>query len=168
MTSRQGSDPTGYRQQATFLRAALLLGLVPGEAAIRWAEAILHENPNPPAPLVDVVMIPPGDLTSLRFALQPLADPAETPAITRAILALVRRDFTTRRRELVDTVTVLGQIRRHVLVSDTIKGELDTLEDDFMLAKTGVTGTVETSRARVAEWLEQFADADRSIGAGWL
>ena len=161
-------DRAACRQQATFLRAALLLGLVPGEAAIRWAEAIVEHDPDPPAALIEVTMTPAEDLTALRFALQPLADPTESAAITKAILALVRRDLMTRRRQLADTVTVLGQIRRHLVVSEAIRNDLDTLEDDFMLANAGVVGEVEASRTRIGEWLTQFADADRSIGAGWL
>jgi len=34
-----------YREEATFFRAALLLGLTRGDAVVRWSDAVLAADP---------------------------------------------------------------------------------------------------------------------------
>ena len=148
-----------YREQATFYRAALLLGLVPCEIVVHWAEEIIAREPGVPHELLEVLLVAPGDLTALRFALQPLADETESQEVTHAIFAAVRHDLESGKRSVKDTVTVFSQIRRNLAVSAEVLDALDTLEDDFMLANAGVTGDVAGVERRVREWLAQYSEA---------
>jgi hypothetical protein len=148
-----------HREQATFYRAALLLGLVPCEDVVRWAEEIVAREKSVPHELLEVLLVAPGDLTALRFALQPLADEKESPAVVRAIFRVVLQDLESGKRNVRDTVTILSQIRRNLAVAASVPDEIDTLEDDFMLASAGVTDDASGVERRIREWLAQFSQA---------
>ena len=148
-----------YRDQATFYRAALLLGLVTCETVVQWTEETVAREASVPHELLDVLLVAPGDLTALRFALQPLADEKESPAVVRSVFLIVLHDLNSGKRNVKDTVTILSQIRRNLAVSAAVLDEIDTLEDDFMLANAGVTGDVASVEQRVRDWLAQFSQA---------
>jgi hypothetical protein len=148
-----------YREQATFYRATLLLGLVTCETVVEWAEETVAREPSVPHELLEVLLVAPGDLTALRFALQPLADEKESPAVVRSVFLIVLQDLNSGKRNAKDSVTILSQIRRNLAISATVSDEIDTLEDDFMLANAGVTGDVASVEQRVREWLAQFSAA---------
>jgi hypothetical protein len=61
-----------------------------------------------------------------------------------------------------DSVTILSQIRRNLAITAAVSDEIDTLEDDFMLASAGVTGDLASVEQRVREWLAQFSAAGAS------
>ena len=145
-----------YRDQATYYRAALLLGLVDGTEVIAWADDILHHDPRPPHEVTDLALVPPLDLSAVRFALQPMADERESPEILRAILGVVLRDLGDGRRSVADTVRVLSQMARELAVPESMHWEIDALVDDHMLAKAGVTKDLGDSEERVREWLKRF------------
>lgn len=148
-----------YRDQATFYRAALLLGLVTCETVVDWAEEIIAREASVPHELLEVLLVAPGDLTALRFALQPLADERESPDVMRSIFRIVLHDLNSGKRNVKDSVTILSQIRRNLAVSAAALDEIDTLEDDFMLANAGVTGDVPGVERRIHEWLGRFSAA---------
>lgn len=148
-----------YREQATFYRAALLLGLVTCEAVVEWAEDTVAREQSVPHELLEVLLVAPGDLTAVRFALQPLADEKESPAVVRAIFRIVLQDLESGKRNVRDTVTILSQIRRNLAVAASVLDEIDTLEDDFMLASAGVTDDAPGVERRIREWLAQFSQA---------
>jgi len=145
------------RELATYYRAALLLGLVPCETVVQWAEDVIAREPEVPHELLEVLLVAPGDLTALRFALQPLADQKESLEVSRAIFDLIRADLESGKRNLKDTVTVFSQVRRNLSVSAEVLDDLDGFEDDFMLANSGVTGDVASIDVRVRAWLGQWA-----------
>ena len=147
-----------YRDQATFYRAALLLGLTSGERVVSWAGAILREDPTTLPEIREVSLVPPGDLTALRAALQPLTAPRESNAVLRSVIGIAARDLASGRRSMRDTVTVLSQVRRHLTIPDAMQWAIDTLEGDYMLATAGVTAQLDTVEARVRAWLEPFQD----------
>ncbi len=148
-----------YREQATLYRAALLLGLVTCETVVDWAEEIVAREASVPHELLEVLLVSPGDLTALRFALQPLADEKESPAVLRSVFLIVLHDLNSGKRNVKDSVTILSQIRRNLAVSAAVHDEIDTLEDDFMLANAGVTGDAPGVERRIREWLAQFSAA---------
>ncbi|MFI5310348.1 MAG: hypothetical protein ACHQQ3_03880 [Gemmatimonadales bacterium] len=148
-----------YHRQASFHRAALLLGLVRGETVVKWAEGVIEHDAQVPPPMFDVASTPPGDLTALRHALEPLADETDAPCVIRAILDFARRDLESGRRDTGDTVTILAQIRRFLTVPSVIIDELDTFQEDFMLASAGVVGDVANVDQRVRAWLAQYDGA---------
>lgn len=147
-----------YRDQATFHRAALMLGLTSGEFVVAWADTILASDPEPPHAITEVALVPPGDLTALRAALQPLAAESESNAVLRALIGIAARDLARGRRSLRDTVTVLSQVRRGLSIPGAMQWAIDTLEDDYMLASAGVTNDLDVVEARVRAWLAPFED----------
>jgi hypothetical protein len=148
-----------YREQATLYRATLLLGLTSCETVVQWAEETVAREESVPHELLDVLLVAPGDLTALRFALQPLADEKESPAVVREVFRIVLQELNSGKRNVKDSVTILSQIRRNLAVSAVVLDEIDTLEDDFMLANAGVTGDVASVERRVREWLARFSAA---------
>ena len=95
------SSPFSLLEQATFYRAALLLGLVQGDEVVRWADTEIARPENPAAALCDVALTAVGDaadLTKLRAALRPIADARESPAVVTRLLDVVTDDFATGRR----------------------------------------------------------------------
>lgn len=108
------TPPDALALDATFHRTALLLGLTRGESVIVWAESVIAREDAPPHALLELAMVPAGDLSALRHALWPLCiDPEPMPVIER-VLALVHDDLASERRSLDDTVTVLRQLRSMV------------------------------------------------------
>lgn len=154
-----------YCEKATFYRAALLLGLVPGETVVQWAHDVIERAPAVPAPFLDIVLCAPGDLTALRQALQPISDEAESSTVLGAILDLAADDLTAGRRSIKDTVMVLSQVRRFLAAAPRVREELDSLEAVFMLAHAGIVGNVASIDVRVREWLMQFAGSAEALRA---
>lgn len=152
-----------YRTEATFYRAALLLGLVSGERVIEWADAGVARDPEPPTALIDVGLTQPGDLSAMRDALQPLADDTETVAIVHGLLGLAAGALDSGRRSVGDTVRVLAQMRRMIALPPAMHIALDSLEDNHMLAAAGVVGSVPAAEADVRAWVGQFAGAERAV-----
>ena len=72
----------------------------------------------------------------------------------QAMLALCAGDHAAGRRSIADTVRVLAQMRRMVVLPDWLEHELDVLEDDHMLAVAGVRGEVGEVEARVGRFLD--------------
>ena len=149
-------SPFSLRDQATFYRAALLLGLVRGDEVVRWADAELARAQNPPAALCDVALTPTGDgsaLTALRAALRPLADEREPPAVVERLLRNVTEDFSSGRRNARDTITLLGQMRDSVVMSDELREQLHPFSIQNMFASVGAKGSIGDVEARLREWL---------------
>jgi len=146
-----------YRRQATFHRAALLLGLVSGRDVVTWAHDVIEEASEVPPALLDLVLVPPHDLTGLRRALQPMSDDTESAEVVAALLDLTERDLASGRRSYGDTITILSQVRRFLTVPPDLLDDIDGLVDDFMLASAGVTGDVASVESRLVRWLTTFA-----------
>jgi hypothetical protein len=142
-----------YRDQATYYRAALLLGLTSCETVVQWAEETVAREESVPHELLEVLLVAPGDLTALRFALQPLADENESPEVMQSVFRGVFDGLNSGKRTVKDSVTVLSQIRRNLAVSPAVLDQIETLEDEFMLADAGVTGDVAGVERRIREWL---------------
>ena len=85
-----------YREQATFYRAALLLGLLRGERVIAWADAAIADDPGAPAAFADIAITPPAEFTLLRQNLLLLASEKESPAVVAGLIDLIHRDLATR------------------------------------------------------------------------
>jgi hypothetical protein len=61
-----------YSLEATYLRTALLLGLVRGDFVHRWAEQVIEREAVPSQTFIDIVSASPSDLSALRHALWPV------------------------------------------------------------------------------------------------
>ena len=58
-----------WSEDASFYRAALLLGLIRGGEVIRWADEVIHHEPSAPAGLFELSTTSPDDLTMVRRRL---------------------------------------------------------------------------------------------------
>ena len=157
---------TDYALQASFNRAALLLGLITGKHVVAWADRIIANDNAVPPDLLNVAMVPADDLSGLRHALQPMSTHEESLVIIRALLDVVRRDVVSGQRSAKDTVTVLAQMRRFLELPANYFDEIDTLQDDFMLAAAGVVGSTDEVEARLHAWLAQFDGGNAALPEG--
>ena len=144
-----------YREEATFYRAALLLGLIRGDAVVRWSDTVLAGDPNAPAAFVEIASTPAGDLSAMRHALYPLCDDRESALVIRRILGLVSQDLAEERRSFDDSVSVLSQIRRFLKLDSATDEGLKTLLVEVWRARHGLGGDWDAAEARVREWLAE-------------
>jgi hypothetical protein len=142
-----------YREEATFYRAALLLGLIRGAAVVEWSDAVLARDPNAPAAFAEIASTPADDLSGMRHALFPLCDDREPPTVIRSILGLVRKDLESGRRAFDDTVNVLSQVRRFLKLDAATDESLKALLVDVWQARHNPGGDLTSAEARVREWL---------------
>jgi len=137
-----------YGVEATYYRTALLLGLIQGEEVHRWAERIIEKEASPPHELLELVSIPPTDLSALRYGLWPLAIEPEPPDVIRAMFGLLYADLISGRRAVEDTVTVLRQMRGMLRLPASIYADLN----DALVAH----GLAKATGGTIGTWLQQF------------
>ena len=151
------NNASGYAEAATYLRTALLLGLITPEDAIAWADAVILRDAAPPAVVYTLALTPP-ELSSVREALRPLAFPAETAPVIEAVLGLAARDLLGWRRNPDDTLRVLSQLRRFVRLDAGLDEEIKNLDAQHMLAVAGASSDQrEAIRTRVWELVARYA-----------
>lgn len=141
-----------YREQATFYRAALLLGLIRGDRVIAWADGMLAADPEVPPPFAEIATTPADDLTLLRQRLLLVGSDRESEAVVRALTGLVHRDLASGRRSMGDTMTVLKQLRAFIKVTPTLNDRLKTLGVDVAMTAPGSSERL-AAEARVRGWL---------------
>ena len=91
--------------------------------------------------------------TFYRAALRPIADDHESPAVVARLLGIVTDDFTNGCRNAKDTITLLGQMRDNVAMSDALREALHPFGIQNMLASVGAKGSIEDVEARLKAWL---------------
>ena len=141
-----------YSEQATFFRAALLLGLIRGERVIAWADGVLAGDSDVPHAFAEIATTPADDLTLLRQRLLLVGSERESEAVVRALAGLIHRDLASGRRTIGDTMTVLKQLRAFIKVTPALNERLKTLGVDVAIT---VPGSPERANAegRVRAWL---------------
>jgi len=139
-------------EQATFFRAALLLGLIRGERVVAWADAALATEDSPPAALAEIATTPVDDLTMLRQRLLLVGREKEPEAVVRALAGLVHRDLVSGRRTIGDTMTVLKQLRAFIAVGPTLNEQIKTLGVDVAIAAPNIRERA-AAEERVRAWL---------------
>ena len=160
-----------HADQATFFRAALLLGLIRGERVVAWADAhhdlrqavagadaVILRDPSVPAAFIDISTCPPDDLTELRQRLLLIGREKENDTVARALAGLVHRDLASGRRAIGDTMTVLKQLRAFIGVSADLNDQLKTLGVDVAVSQPDTRERAE-AYDRVRAWLARH-DAD--------
>jgi len=148
-----------HADQATFFRAALLLGLIRGERVVAWADAVISNDTAASAAFIDISTCPPDDLTELRQRLLLIGPEKETDTLVRALAGLVHRDLASGRRTIGDTMTVLKQLRAFVGVSAALNDQLKTLGVDVAMSQPDTRERAE-AYDRVRAWLARHhADA---------
>ncbi|MDB4875302.1 MAG: hypothetical protein JWM41_1748 [Gemmatimonadetes bacterium] len=149
MTTTEG---THIRFEADVLRTALLLGLVREHEVIAWADALLGTEPDPYAHLAEVALARP-ELTTVREALRPLAEPNDPAAVGKALLAFIASDPAATRLAVRDRLRVLSQLRREAELPASVSDDIELLADRSMLAAAGVSSERAVSETELATWL---------------
>ena len=144
-----------YAEQATFYRAALLLGLIRGECAVAWVDAVIAAEPSPPEAFAEIATCAPGDLTRMRQLLLLIGREKESDAVVRALVAVVGRDLTVGRRTIGDTMTVLKQLRAFVAVSPAVNEQLKTLGVDVAMSPPATPARAQAEDS-VRTWLAEY------------
>jgi hypothetical protein len=139
-------------EQATFFRAALLLGLIRGERVIAWADEVLAGDPGVPSAFVEIATTPASDLTQLRQRLLLVGSEVESDTVFRAIVGLVHRDLSSGRRSMGDTMTVLKQLRASIKVTPALNDRLKTMGVDVAMTAPDTRERAD-AEARVRAWL---------------
>jgi len=147
-----------HADQATFFRAALLLGLIRGERVVAWADAVISNDTSASPAFIDISTCPPDDLTELRQRLLLVGREKESDTVVRALAGLVHRDLASGRRTIGDTMTVLRQLRAFVGVSAALNDQLKTLGVDVAMSQPDTRERAE-AYDRVRAWLARH-DAD--------
>lgn len=143
--------------KATYYHTALLLGLCEGREAVAWADVSIQTETDPHTALFDVSLTSPLDLSALRHAIAPLTvNPVPMP-IVEEMLRLAADDLASGRRSVTDTVRVLAQMRRMLVLPAALGAQLATLENEHMLAGAGIGLSLAESEAQVVSWLSPYA-----------
>jgi len=145
-----------YAEQATFFRAALLLGLIRGDRVVAWADAALATDDSPTAALAEIATTPADDLTMLRQRLLVVGREKEPEAVVRALAGLVHRDLASGLRTIGDTMTVLKQLRAFVAVGPVLNEQIKTLGVDVAISPPN-TPERAAAEERVRTWLALHA-----------
>ena len=143
-------------EQATFFRAALLLGLIRGERVVAWADAVLSAEDSPQMAFAEIAATPPDELTMLRQRLLVVGREKEPEAVVRALAGLVHRDLASGRRSISDTMTVLKQLRAFVAVGPVLNEQIKTLGVDVAMSSPN-TPERAAAEERVRAWLALHA-----------
>lgn len=139
------------RFEAAFLRAALLLGLIDEREVNAWAEALLETATESVGLLAEVALAQP-ELTTVREALRPLAEPSTRRELEPALLAFLAIDPVAAAFAAPDWIRLLEQLRREEIFSPTISSAIKRFKDRWMLASAGVSAQPSLS-VELHEWL---------------
>lgn len=145
-----------YVESATFLRTALLLGLITPEEVIAWSDEILRDDSDPP-PFAYTLSLTKPELSAVREVLRPVASAAEPPGVIDAVIGLAARDLVSGRRDIDDTLRVLAQLRRFLRLEAWLYEEIKALELRHMAALGGPSEQLDEARSRVAEFVARYA-----------
>ena len=141
---------TNDSERAAYYRLALYLGLESGEAAVAWADELVSATASPSDALIELAMTKPGDVTSLRHALLPLAGERPSDAVVGEVLGIIAEHWHGGRRSFADTITVLKQLRDTRLLAPAIAEDLLRFE----LRAYGATPEKKAAlEAELAAWL---------------
>ena len=140
---------------ASFYHTTLLLGLLPGDPVVKWAETYIEQHETAPSPFFDIVSTPAGDITALRYALHDLCNGTVSPEVLRSVFTLIRAQYTDGKRSFDDTMRVLFQVRYFLKLEKPLADTINTFETDYESAvHNGATTGLEKN---IAVWLKQIS-----------
>ena len=162
------NELSAYALRASYFRAGLRIGLVPGAEAIVWADHLILSGAAPPREIFDIAVAPPSSPEVIINALRPLAVAEDSLGVVRALLDRVRRDLFAGRTTLDVTMVRLLQLRRTLRVPEPLDLELMALDEDYSLVTDGIAGDIPTINGIVRTFLAQFDGAEDALitGAG--
>jgi len=145
-----------YAEQASFYRAALLLGLIRGDRAIAWADEVLAGDSSAPAAFAELATTEPDDLTAMRERLFEIGGGKESATVVLRLLGLVQTDLASGRRSFADTMTILKQLRAFVAVGPDLNEQVKSLGVGVAIAKPDSPERAAAEQC-VRDWLLQYA-----------
>jgi hypothetical protein len=141
------------RFEAGVLRAALLLGLVREIDVQAWADALLATEPDENGRLADVALAP-TELTAVREALRPLAEPSDASCVAGSLLAFVALDPYASALSVADRIRILSQLARECPLPKRVCDDIKLFTDRLMLAGAGVGSERAPSNDELQSWLD--------------
>ncbi|MGE0442158.1 MAG: hypothetical protein AB7L66_19045 [Gemmatimonadales bacterium] len=139
--------------EATFLRAALLLGVVREDAVHAWAEEeLVHADLL--TPLLIGVVEAPAALSPVREALRAFERPVDVSRSAGAMLAFLRLEPDAAARPAADRIRILGALRRELAPTPEVAAGIKVFEDRAMLAAGGVGSETVPANEELDDWLE--------------
>jgi hypothetical protein len=128
---------------------------------VSWADETIGRDRGAPAAFVEIATTPAADITALRHALLQLCEDRPSETVLRALFHLVWRDFSSGRRNLSDTMTVLRQIRGLLGLPPELNDRVRALGVDFFFASRG--GDTAAFERRLHDWLAQYAFPEEAL-----
>ena len=150
------------RDHATWYHASLLLGIVGGEEVIAWADRVIAGSDSHDDALTEVSLTAPGDLSALRFALQPACDGTVSTIVAAALFDRVGRELASGDRSVTDTFGLLKQARQMLKLATELDDAIRELAVANYLAIHTPGGEAGVG-VRLSEWLSQFSGGEARL-----
>jgi hypothetical protein len=141
------------RFEADVLRTVLALGIVSDVDVVSWADALLATEPDPSGLLAGVALTVP-ELSALREALRPLAEPTDEGRLAAANLTFLARDSALATHSVSDRVRLLSHLRREIRLPAPIAEGIKLFEDRLMLATAGINTEQIPSPIEISAWFD--------------
>ncbi len=141
--------------EAAYLRAALLVGLVHEGDVSAWAQrrlAQLDASTRSAIQLTDLLLSEEA-LSPMREALRPLEGVVDHPRLSATLLAGISADGALVTRSVADRLRVLGLLRREFVLAPDLTASIDGFIERAMLADATVGVSRAPDSAELQSWL---------------
>ncbi|MDH4043590.1 MAG: hypothetical protein OEW06_03955 [Gemmatimonadota bacterium] len=149
---------TSYRKSADALRFAIAAGYRSVADAVTWADQIIAADPAPPGEIIDVALGERLDRSRIAELLMAVPGESRPVEVAREVLRQLH-DELNEDRLTADAIATL--VYNMAALGYLPEGEFGfepwALSDSFELAMTGIYGTYEDARARLASYLAEHA-----------
>lgn len=140
------------RFEAEFLRAALLLGLIPEADVVAWADALIATDVDTSPLVLDLSLTRP-ELSALRDALWHLSEPNDLAATGAAVVTFMAADDVVARFTPAAFVGMLALMRTDKLLTTAQAEHAQLLGTRLMFVNGGVAGHSMPARDELRAWL---------------
>lgn len=145
------------RTEAQEIATALELGLLSVPDAIRWADAGIEADPQPPFALIEVSLAAKAPPVEVAHLLRSLPGEPGRRELARRLVCRIAGALHDGRVTAAWAARILYQMVLAELVPDpSAEGDMARLDDAFDLARGGYFGTVEEAERDLHEFLDRY------------
>lgn len=141
------------RLEAEFLRAALLLGLIPESEVVAWADSLIATDVDASSLVLDLSLTRP-ELSALRGALWHLTEPNDLAATGRALLTFMAADDVVDRFTPAAIIGMLQLMRTDKLLPAEHDAYAKELSIRLMFVNGKIEGHTLPTRSELRAWLD--------------